>query len=113
MSKVVADKMIVECIEAANRCANVCQETVDYCLAQGGKHVRPHHMKSMLDCAEICRTCEDFMLRRSEHMREICGFCADVCKTCAESCAAMTGDRKMEACADVCNMCAEACHRMV
>jgi len=111
-SKVMAEKMIMDCIGATTRCANECQESIDYCLRQGGKHVQPHHMKSMVDCAEVCRICDDYLLRRSEHMREICEICADVCETCAESCSGMTGDKKMEECADVCNRCAEACRNM-
>lgn len=112
MSRVMSKQMVEECIEITTKCANVCQESIDYCLQQGGKHVQPHHMKSLIDCAEICRTCDDYLLRRSEHMGEICGVCADVCVTCAESCASMTGDKKMQECADICNRCADACRRM-
>ena len=70
------------------------------------------HVRLLLDCAEICQTSANFMLRGSDlHMRT-CAVCAEVCQRCAESCERMGDDTQMRACAEECRRCADSCHRM-
>ena len=55
----------------------------------------------MIECAEICRTAANFMLRNSEHHARICGVCAGVCDRCAEDCERLAvGDEMMQQCAE-------------
>ena len=67
----------------------------------------------LLDCAQICATSADFMLRMSDHHPQVCGVCADICDACARECESMAdGAEFMRRCADACRRCAESCRRM-
>ena len=99
------------CIEACTSCAEECTAMIEHCLKMGGAHADPSHITTMLDCAEICRTSANFMLRNSSLHTETCGVCAVVCRTCEESCRALDGP-EMKECADECARCAESCEKM-
>jgi len=81
----------------------------NHCLEMGGAHVEPEHFRLMLDCAEICQTAANFMLRSSKHHPHVCAECADVCEDCAKSCEAV-GD--MDDCVAACRRCAQTCSQM-
>lgn len=100
-----------ECIVECDSCHDLCVETVSYCLSMAGRHAEPAHVTLMLDCAEICQTAADFMLRASPLYSAVCAVCADVCEACARSCAALDG-AEMAACADACRRCAAVCRAM-
>lgn len=98
------------CIDACQTCHEICLGMAStHCLETGGEHVRPQHFRLMLDCANICATAADFMLRKSQFHHEMCGLCAKVCQACAEDCRSLDG---MEACVDACNACATRCAAM-
>jgi hypothetical protein len=101
-----------QCIQNCLDCHRICLETVTYCLQQGGHHAEASHIRTLLDCAEICQTSANFMTRGSEFHPRTCGVCAEVCERCAESCGQMGNDAQMQACADMCRRCAESCRRM-
>ena len=95
---------IAECLE----CHRICLETVTHCLALGGKHASADHIRLLLDCANICATSADFMLRESAHHTSTCRVCAEVCEACAKECERMAGDDDlMRRCAQACTRCAE------
>jgi hypothetical protein len=100
------------CIDECASCHNICVETVAYCLEQGGRHAAPAHIRLLLDCADICRTSADFMLRGSELHGYTCGICAAICERCAQDCEWFGDDEMMRRCADACRSCAESCRRM-
>lgn len=101
-----------KCIEECLNCHSVCLASVQYCLQMGGRHAAPEHIGILLDCAEICQTSANFMLRTSESHGRICGICAEVCARCEESCRQMGGDAQMQACAEACRRCANSCRQM-
>ncbi len=101
-----------QCMQECTNCHNICLETITYCLQQGGKHAEAAHIRLLLDCAEICRTSANFMLRGSDLHGRVCAVCAEVCERCAQSCAQLGDDAQMQACADACRRCAESCRRM-
>jgi hypothetical protein len=103
---------MVRCIEECQACHNICLESVQHCLKMGGKHAEPHHIRLLLDCAEICQTSANFMLRMSDLHGRTCGVCAEVCERCAEDCEKFTEDRMMQQCAEVCRSCAASCREM-
>ena len=105
-------RTMMDCIEACNESRRVCLETVQYCLEKGGKHADPVHIRLLLDCAEICQTSENFMLRGSERHGVTCLACAEVCEACATSCEAMGNDEQMKKCAEACRRCADSCRQM-
>jgi len=101
-----------QCIDACTSCHAICAETAHHCLHLGGKHADAHHIGLLQDCAEICQTSANFMLRGSDHSAHTCAACAKVCRACEESCRSMGSDEMMQKCADACRKCAESCERM-
>ena len=104
------DPAMQACIEACNRCHGTCLGmAMNHCLEEGGEHVAPAHFRLMADCAQICATAADFMLRSSSHHAAICAACAEVCDACADSCEGLDG---MADCIAACRACAESCRAM-
>ena len=98
------------CIEQCLRCYQTCLGmAMTHCLEQGGAHVEPGHFRTMMACAEICRTSAHFMLIGTPHHRHTCGECAEICEECARSCEGLDG---MQDCVTACRQCAESCRRM-
>ena len=106
------DPAMRECIDECVRCHEVCLSTVPYCLELGGQHARETHITLLLDCADICQTSADFMLRGSNEHARICAACAAIFQRCAEDCDQFTGDDVMHACAEACRRCADSCEAM-
>ena len=100
-----------QCIDSCLACSATCTETIRHCLEMGGKHTEIQHITIMLDCAEICQTSANFMLRQSPAHVETCGTCAAICRACEESCRQLGGE-EMVRCANECAACAESCERM-
>lgn len=102
-----------QCIENCEECHSICTETVDHCMELGGKHVQAKHIRLLLDCAEICQTNADFMLRSSNFHPRTCTVCAEICQRCADECERLAnGDELMRRCAEICRRCAESCKKM-
>lgn len=99
------------CIPDCMECHRTCLEAVQYCLQKGGALAAPEHIKLLLDCADMCATTANFMLRASEMEDAVCHACALVCQRCAESCESFD-DPRMKACAKVCRACEGPCKRM-
>ena len=101
------------CIEECTSCHQICIQTVSHCLQMGGKHAEARHIGLLLDCAQICQTSADYMLRGSQFHTRTCAVCAEVCEACAQDCERVDpNDQQMKACADICRRCAESCRRM-
>ena len=105
-------KDLQSCIVLCGECHEACLRTVTHCLEKGGKHAEAGHIRLLLDCAEICATSADFMLRGSDLHAATCGACAEVCDRCAEDCRRFGDDDVMRHCAELCARCAELCHEM-
>ena len=99
------------CIEACQACHEICLEMITHCLSQGGKHASPDHIRTLIDCAQICETSADFMIRDSALHPHICRACAEVCERCAVSCEQL-GGAEMKRCAEECRRCADECRKM-
>lgn len=105
--------MLQACIEECLNCHVACTTTAQYCLSQGGAHADPDHVGLLLDCAEICQTSANFMLRGSPYHPIVCLACAELCRACEESCRSVDpDDEQMRLCAESCATCAEHCERM-
>lgn len=98
----------IEC----NTCASTCEQTLNYCRKQGGKHLNAEHLKALQDCISTCKQSADFMKRDSKLQSSACALCEKACLSCAESCAAIRGDKTMQACVEECKKCAQSCHNM-
>jgi hypothetical protein len=99
-------------ISDAFECSRICEETLSYCLHQGGRHVEAEHVKLIIDCAEFCAGTAAFMQRGSRYMAEISRICADICQACAVDCAQFEGDGQMMRCVEACRQCADSCTEM-
>lgn len=98
------------CIDNCLKCHSICMETVNHCLQKGDEHSDVNHINLLLDCAQICQTSADFMLRSSDLHAQTCDVCATACKNCAEDCEKIgNNDDLMQECAKVCS---ESCHKM-
>jgi hypothetical protein len=102
-----------DCIDWCNTCHDICTQTVNYCLGMGGEHAEQSHIRLLLDCAEICKTSANFMLRESDLHGITCAACAEICERCAKECERFEDDEIMQACAETCRGCAESCREMV
>ncbi len=100
------------CIDECEACHRVCAETARYCLEKGGRHAAPEHVGLLIDCAEICQTSANFMMRGSPVHKTVCGACAEICERCAESCDKLGDDAQLKSCAEACRACAESCRSM-
>jgi hypothetical protein len=100
-------------IDDAQTCATICWETVSHCLSLGGPHAEATHIRSLIDCAEACRSAADSMARGSEIHGRVCGVCAEACRRCAESCERVDAqDEQMRLCMEACRRCEHSCAQM-
>lgn len=99
-------------IAATTGCHNTCMEAVSYSLRQGGELAAQGHVLLLMDCADVCRTAADVLLRGTTMQMRVCALCADVCDICADHCARFKDDGFMRACVDACRECAKACRQI-
>jgi hypothetical protein len=100
-----------ECVQDCLDCFRICNETTIRCLTLGGKHSESEHLNLLMDCARICNTNAEFMLRNSIYYPQTCGLTANICDECADTCDRFDDDF-MKECASVCRRCAESCREM-
>lgn len=112
MSHISISTEMQECIQECHYCHDICLSSISHCLGLGGELAYPDHIRLLLDCAEICQTSANFMLRDSYLHPHTCGICAEVCEQCAEDCERFTDDEMMQQCAQACRSCAESCREM-
>ena len=110
-SEVLISDEVRECLKDSIDCYQTCTETTIRCLTMGGKHAGYEHLNLLMDCARICNTNADFMLRNSTYYPQTCGITADICDECADTCDRFDDDF-MKECASVCRRCAESCREM-
>lgn len=105
-------KAMQECRDDCAECHTICTETVEHCLSLGGEHTAAAHIRTLLDCVEICQTSADFLTRGSDHHPVVCVACAELCRACEVECRSMGDDETMRRCAVICARCAESCDQM-
>lgn len=107
------DISVQQCIDNCLNCYRMCLETLAYCLEKGGAYADPERIKLLMDCAEICRTSANFMLRGSKQHTTTCTACAVICRLCGVMCEELADDdEQLKACAAMCFTCTESCHAM-
>lgn len=100
------------CIQSCIDCYQMCNNIIEHCLRKGAEHAEVSHIKLLQDCAKICETSANFMLRNSEYHDLTCTVCAKICRACADDCRKLDNDGMMRACAQICDQCAESCEAM-
>jgi hypothetical protein len=107
------DDEMTKCIQLCRDCHAMCTQTISHCLKLGGRHAAPDHIRLMEDCAQMCATAADYMLRESPFHDRICRLCSDLCKQCGKDCEEVAGDDQMvKQCLEMCRKCAGSCDRM-
>lgn len=105
---------LVECIEAAVNCLQVCQTCADACLAEDGVQDLRHCIRTDLDCADICAATASVLSRQTapawDLLKAQIGSCYRACGEGAKECR-KHADRHEHCriCADACRRCEEAC----
>jgi hypothetical protein len=94
---------IQQCVEACRECKKCCAALA----TSGGLDSRTIGM--VKDCAEICKTCSNLVLRESHFSANISKLCAKACKDCAAACEKASQSGIAQDCAAACRHCAEAC----
>ncbi len=59
------NQVVQRALEDCKECHLICVQTIQYSFQQGGPHVAPDHLRLLEDCAQLCQTSEDLMLRSS------------------------------------------------
>jgi len=108
-----SDDEMQKCIQLCRDCNAMCVQTISHCLKLGGRHAGVDHIRLFEDCAQMCVTAADYMLRESPFHDRICRLCSDLCKQCGKDCEQVAGDDQMiKQCIDMCRKCAGSCDRM-
>jgi hypothetical protein len=77
------DDEMKKCIQLCRDCHAMCTQTIAHCLNSVG--AMPHPITFLLaDCAQMCATSADYMLRESPFHDRICRLCSELCKQCAQ-----------------------------
>jgi hypothetical protein len=103
---------IQQCIQNCLICHSMCLDTITYCLQNRSKYQKSAHIRLLLDCAEICQTSANFMLRESSFFSHTCAICAIICDRCAQESETFIDDAKMQSSAAVCRQCAQSCRHI-
>ncbi|MEO7985569.1 MAG: four-helix bundle copper-binding protein [Gemmatimonadales bacterium] len=102
-----------ECIENCTNCHRICLETAAvHFRGEAPRDIPEALVRLLIDCAEICRTSADFMIRGSELHPHTCRACSAICERCADECDRMGDDPRMAACVEICRRCAQTCGQM-
>src|SRR5581483_1811044 len=83
-------------------CAEICQQTVDYCNKKRGKYGEDSLTNSLKDCLNACKMTEDFLVRGSKLSSSSAALCVKACQECAKSCDKFPNDAQMAKCANEC-----------
>jgi hypothetical protein len=108
-----SDDDMQKCIQLCRDCYAMCTQAITHCLKVGGRHAAPDHIRLLLDCAQMCATASDYMLRESPFHNRICRVCSDLCKQCGKDCEQTAADdQMMKQCIEICRKCGDSCERM-
>lgn len=100
---------MAECIENCKDCHDICLRTATWSLQQ---RQDVEAVSTLLDCAQICATSADFMVRGSPLHGLTCYICAVICEECARECERYSQHAEMVSCAEMCRTCARSCYDM-
>lgn len=104
------DQEAERCIDALQACYAVCMRSVSYGYVKESGPLQEEHVRLMIDCAEMCQTAANFLIRESDHYLRICREAAEICKDLVSSCEGVDG---MEGILSICDECVSACRVIV
>jgi hypothetical protein len=102
----------LECIEACNKCAIICEHCASECLREKNMNAMARCIELDRACSEACRSAVAIMSQGSEFSNRFCALCAEVCQACGDECSKHKNMEHCQACAETCYECAESCREM-
>ncbi len=103
---------MLNCIRECTSCHAVCLHTMTVVLYFDHLATDNSLIRTLKDCAEICQTSADFMLRGSPLHGLTCDACARICDECGDACDQYPENENLRACAESCRSCSASCHEM-
>jgi hypothetical protein len=95
--------------DACRRCADMCIEATMHGVGLGADEAQ---LRPLMDCADLCNTCANFLRRMSRMSWRVGDICGEICEQCAAICERYPEDETMARCARACLDCADACQKM-
>lgn len=92
-------------------CHRVCMETAMYCLRMGGEHASAVNIRTLTDCADMCRTTIELRNTYGNIPNRTYDLCAEMCERSVQVCATFNHDRVMLLCLDACRHSAAYCRQ--
>ncbi len=111
----ILTRELEECIDCL-QCHRVCLRTFSHplTLEPDAELADREQLNLVLDAADVCRMCADFLLRFSESHTRAADLCCDVCRRCQLICELPAGiDPIVRECASACARCANSCKRVL
>lgn len=103
---------MTDCVDHCIASHRMCLETAAYVAKQGVPLATASLLAMLTDCAELCQTTANSMLRESTLHIILCRACAEACERCAQECLRHGNDRQMSRCSNTCKDCAASCRAM-
>lgn len=100
---------LLEAIDAAFECTQICTSCADACLAEPDVGMVIHCIRLNLDCADICNTTARALSRQTQPDMAVLTAqlqaCVAACRACGAECQKHAGHHPH------CGVCAESCRR--
>jgi Domain of Unknown Function (DUF326) len=112
-------KVIVECIQACDDCAQACIADANADLAEQQVQTMTRCIRLCLDCADVCRTTGAILSRQFAFdvptARAVLQACALECKVCGDECEhhAQRGFAHCRTCMEACRRGEQACNAVL
>lgn len=106
----------MDCAKACDDCARICNLCAAHCtkMAVDGKKEHLATVRTCVDCASICKSASEIVIKSGPFSDLICTACADACKRCGDACEKHADhDPIMKQCAAECRRCEKACRMMM
>lgn len=101
-----------DCIELCTASHVMCLETANHVASTVRSAASAQLIALLNDCAEICQSTANSMIRSSALHPILCRACAEACERCARECERQSGDQQLAVCAAACRRCASSCREM-
>jgi len=109
---------LAHCIGSCVICATTCTACADACLAEEMEHDLTECIRTNLDCADVCRTTGQALVRQTQpdftllyHQADACRFACNACAKICEQHADMHEHCRI--CAEACRQCEAACDKLL
>lgn len=98
-----------DAVEACTEARSTCLRTATYCIETGGRHLKPDHLRLLMDAAEVAGLHAGFLLRGSQYRDHTAAAAIAVLRAAAADCDGFEGDGHMLHCAEACRRAADSC----